>query len=491
MYDLVIVGAHVIDPARNIDGVTPVAVANKKIAAVGDEIDPTQAEQVIHAEGKYLTPGWFDMHVHTYSYLSFSHPDTIGVLHGVPTLLDAGGGGAWTYDDMRHYWEGHCKSDIFAFLMFNAAGIDTGAIEVLDVEANRKLEVPLDDWKHVVERNRDRVKMVKTAAITRLGFRPVQTALDISEAVGLPIYVHIGDIRDDPRRGQPRYQTIITREVLNALRPGDVITHVYTGNWGNLLDPEGKVYPEMRAAQQRGVHLDVGFGSLNFDFKAYDNLMAQGIVTDVISSDLQAVNITGPAFSLAHVASLFLNFGLSLGEVIERLTINPARIQGLDWMIGSLSPGYPARITVFELQEGEWLFRDCAGGQRTGKTKMVPSFCVMDGEVIESDLDEGQAMENWHYAPNLEELPPKARTLDAEQREFIRHLAQDLQDADWSDGRDLHWRFRHQVQTCGIDKRKAANAIYDLILESRFAVAVGWMLNALDREQVLHRMQQA
>ena len=100
-YDIVIEGARVVDPAQNIDRVTSVAVAGGKIAAVGDDLDPADAARRIDARGKFLSPGWIDMHVHTYSHLAFSHPDTIGVLHGVTTVVDAGGAGAWTYDDCR------------------------------------------------------------------------------------------------------------------------------------------------------------------------------------------------------------------------------------------------------------------------------------------------------------------------------------------------------------------------------------------------------
>ena len=181
-YDLVIKGAHVIDPARGVDRVTAVAVADKKIAAVGDDVNPAEAKQVIDATGKYLSPGWFDMHLHAYSHLAFSHPDTVGVLHGVTTVVDAGGAGAWTYDDCRRYWEGRCKTDIYAFVMFNAAGIYLGRQGVLDEDANHQLQIPLNDWKDMVERNRDRIRMVKTAAITQLGFAPIKAAQAIAEA---------------------------------------------------------------------------------------------------------------------------------------------------------------------------------------------------------------------------------------------------------------------------------------------------------------------
>ncbi len=484
-YDLVIEGAHVLDPARGTDRVTSVAVAGGRIAAVGDEVDATRTERLIQAHGRFLSPGWFDMHVHAYSYLAFSQPDTIGVLQGVPTVLDAGGGGAWTYEDCRRYWEGHCKTDIYAFVMFNAAGIYLGRQDILGVESNSNLEVPLDDWREVVGRNRDRVRMVKTAAITSLGFVPIRAAQAIAQAVDLPMYIHIGDIRGRLSRG-----AILVREVLDSLRPGDVVTHAYTGNYGGLLDERGVVYPEVRAARERGVLFDVGYGSLNFAFEAYDALIAQGMVTDIISSDLQGVNITGPARSLANVMSVFLNNGFGLRDVVERVTINPARAQRLDDRLGSLTPGHPARITVFDVEDGEFAFSDTKGKERPGRQRIVPRFCVTGNEIIESDPEAGVAPANWAFMP-APTLPARVAALDPEEREFARALAEALRPVDWDDGRALHIAFKRRVAASAIDERKAANVVYDLLLQSRFCVPAGWLLNGLEREMVLDRLSRA
>jgi dihydroorotase len=480
-YDIVLTGGHVIDPARGTDRVTSVALANQRIAAVGDDIDPRDATRVLPVAGKFVSPGWFDMHVHAYSYLSFSDPDTIGVLQGVPTVLDAGGGGAWTYEDCRRYWEGHCKTEIYAFVMFNAAGIYLGQEDILSVEANRKLEVPLDDWIEVVGRNRDRVRMVKTAALTSLGFTPIRAAQVIAESVGLPIYVHIGDIRGRLARGP-----MLIRDVLDSLRPGDVVTHIYTGNYGGLLDDRGLLYPEVRAAQRRGVLFDVGYGGVNFSFESYDRLMAQDLVTDVISSDLQGVNITGPTHSLANVMSVFLNNGLGLREVIERVAINPARAQRLDDRLGSLTPGHPARVTVFELQEGEHTFRDTMGKIRIGSTRIVPRFCITGEEVVDCDLHAGLAPTNWTFMPSA--APPPPARLDPEDREFVRALAETLAPVDWGDGHALHEAFKRRVGVSGIAERKATNAVYTLLLENPVCVPVGWLLNGFDRGMVLERL---
>ena len=484
-YDLVITGAHVIDPASGIDRVTSVAIKSDIFAAVGDGVDPTKAKRVIDASGKYLSPGWFDMHVHVYSNLAFSDPDTVGVLHGVTTMIDAGGSGVWTYQDYRDYWEGQCKTEVYAFIHDNPVGILTGTREDLGHRAHTNKDVPPEEFKEIVDRNRDRILAVKSGVHTYNGFGRIKEAWAISETIELPRYLHVGDIR------RP-HGTRFTRDALDTLQSGDCFTHVYTGNWGNMLDDDGKVYPEVRAALKRGVYSDVGFGGLNFSFEAYDMLMAQDIVTDVISSDLQGVNVTGPGHSLAHVMSLFLNNGYSLYDVIERVSIKPAKIQRLDSRIGSLAVGLPARVTVFDVEAGEYSFRDTKGLTRQGESMIVPRWCLMNGEIIESDEAPGLEQGNWSFMPRMEDsVPLPAGALDREQIEFAHLLAGSIERSDWDDGVSVQADYKRTLRESGIDARKAANAVYDLLLESRFSTPPGWLLSAMERESALHRLQNA
>ena len=77
-----------------------------------------------------------------------------------------------------------------------------------------------------------------------------------------------------------------------------------------------------------------------------------------------------------------------------------AKAQRLDDMTGSLTPGYPARITIFGLEEGDYTFRDCMGDKRDGSTMIVPTQCVMDGEFIECDFEAGLAATIAWYRDN-------------------------------------------------------------------------------------------
>src|SRR5215218_5211397 len=65
-YDLLLKNGHTIDPLNHIDGKRDVAIANGKVAAVGEEINPALAKKVIDVSGLYVTPGIIDIHVHVY-----------------------------------------------------------------------------------------------------------------------------------------------------------------------------------------------------------------------------------------------------------------------------------------------------------------------------------------------------------------------------------------------------------------------------------------
>jgi predicted amidohydrolase len=56
--------------------------------------------------------------------------------------------------------------------------------------------------------------------------------------------------------------------------------------------------------------------------------------------------------------SKFLNLGLSLDQVIEMTTVNPAQAIGEEGRHGDLKVGMPADITILEAVKGIFLFSD-------------------------------------------------------------------------------------------------------------------------------------
>lgn len=62
--DVLIRGAHVLDPRAGIDSVLDVLVRSGEIAEIGESLTAPEGAEVIEASGKHLFPGFIDPHVH-------------------------------------------------------------------------------------------------------------------------------------------------------------------------------------------------------------------------------------------------------------------------------------------------------------------------------------------------------------------------------------------------------------------------------------------
>ena len=105
----------------------------------------------------------------------------------------------------------------------------------------------------------------------------------------------------------------------------------------------GASCPEVLAAVGRGVHLDVGHGAGSFSFDVAEKALKQDLLPGTISSDLHQFNIHGPVFDLATTLSKFLHLGLTLEQVIARVTTHPAKTFGFPAGLGTLREGCRGR----------------------------------------------------------------------------------------------------------------------------------------------------
>ena len=141
---------------------------------------------------------------------------------------------------------------------------------------------------------------------------------------------------------------------------------------------------ELKAAAERGVILDIAPAKSHFSFPLARIALDEGVVPTVLSTDITNTNYKGPAlFSLPVVMSKFLALGLSLDDVIAKVTVAPARILKEEHRRGSLAVGYPADMTVFEMREGEFVFADgLAGNTLVGDRLLEPRMTIKNGEVL-------------------------------------------------------------------------------------------------------------
>jgi dihydroorotase len=168
-------------------------------------------------------------------------------------------------------------------------------------------------------------------------------------------------------------------DLLDLLRPGDILTHAFSGAGNNTVQ-NGQLVAAARAAKQRGVIIDVGHGGGSFDFTVCEPAMQQGMPPDTISSDIHSVSINTPGYpTLPWVMSKFLALGMPLEDVVASATIEPAKIIGKVPGLGTLGVGAPADVAIFDYLDGPVEFVDTRNNKRSGTKKLVPALTIRAG----------------------------------------------------------------------------------------------------------------
>jgi dihydroorotase len=168
--------------------------------------------------------------------------------------------------------------------------------------------------------------------------------------------------------------------ILELLRPGDIVTHMYAPTQG-ILDAQGRVIPEVRAARRRGVLFDFGNGRTeHWNWAIAERALAQGFAPDTISSDLDLAGHTQQVFDLPTVLSKFLALGMPLPQVIARATTNPSKVFREFNGYGSLRPGSTADVSIFELANGDFEFVDNFKTRRIGHQKLIARTVIVGGK---------------------------------------------------------------------------------------------------------------
>jgi dihydroorotase len=395
MHDLLLKNGHVIDPKNNVNGRADVAIAAGKIAAVGPDLNPAEAKQVIDLRGKLVTPGLIDIHVHVYHTRAPEGPpeglsvvaDAHSFRSGVTTMVDTGTAGAKHF---RHFLK-TCierqKTRIFAYVNICDGGM-LGDFEQDPATFDAEL------CAATVLAHPEVAVGVKTAHYwTRLPWDDVHTpwaAVDAGVLAGKlckkPLMVDFW-----PRPPLRSYEELI----LKKMRPGDIHTHVYAQQFP-VIDAAGKVNAFMFEARKRGVIFDVGHGAGSFWFRNAARAIEGGFGPDSISTDLHTGNVHWAVVDMLTVMNKILNLGMPLHEVIYRSTVTPANEIGHP-ELGHLTPGACADVAVLDLREGEFGYFDNGLAKITGSKKLEALMTIRAGNIV-YDIN-GLSMPRWQDAP--------------------------------------------------------------------------------------------
>lgn len=378
-HDYLLKGGRLIDPAGNKDGLFDIRVREGRIDAIAPNLEPDGAT-VFDVKDRIVTPGLIDVHLHLMKGLgAFGvDPDIFGVGSGVTTVVDAGSAGHTLLNVFRCYVTDNAKTRVLNYINLSTLGGVTGP--GYGILANPRL---IDEAKieQAVEANRDIIVGIKImatgGALGAQGLKPLERARRLGDSLKLPLLVHIGESWN--KDAEP----VHVGDVLKHLRPGDIVTHMFTAHPGGLLDGNGKLWPQVRDAKESGVLMDVGHGLHNLNFDVARKVLDQGLCPDGVSTDGHRGNRAGPVYDLPTTMAKLMALGFSLSQVVEMATANAARLLGRGGDLGTLRVGQPAEISVLKVEERNWIAVDSQKGTIPARQAIVPVYAIRGGSIFE------------------------------------------------------------------------------------------------------------
>jgi len=399
-------GGRVIDPSSQRDGVFDVLIDGGTIAAIGDDLSATAGTaEIIDCRGKLVLPGLIDTHAHVYEGVTGRfglNADMCGVHSGVTTLVDQGGPSCITLPGFRQYVAQPSHTRVLAFLSAYLVGGLEGHYypelyrpECLDVDATVKS----------ARSNLDLVRGLKAHAeiggFARWGVDVMRIATRIGREAQLPVYIHFGQLWPKPEDGALAVNPdSIFNQVVEMLKPGDILAHPFSRHPGGFVEIDGKLHPLVPEAIARGLKIDVGHGS-HFSFQTARIVLDAGVMPDTLGADMHGYNTSVPPppgtpdfhpdeedhmfkgksrFGLVSAMTSMLALGLPLEHVVAMVTRNAAQMIGMEGELGVLKVGGVADVSVLEDARGRWVMRDNEGTEVVTDRWLSPSFCLRAGQ---------------------------------------------------------------------------------------------------------------
>lgn len=379
MTALLLKGGRVLDPGAGLDGRLDVLVRDGRIEALAPDLAAPDA-RLLDVAGLLVVPGLIDVHLHLMTGLGAfgADPDVFGVGSGVTTVVDAGSTGHSLFPIFRRHIAAPAKSRVLAYVNLSTLGSVAGAGYSTLADPRLIDEARIEE---AVEANRDMIVGIKVmatgAALGAEGLEPLRRARRLADNLRLPILVHIGESWSQTAAPPP------VADVLAHLVPGDIVTHMFTAHPGGLLDPNGRLWPEVGAARDSGVLFDVGHGLHNLNFDVARRVLDQGLRPDGVSTDGHRGNRSGPVYDLPTTMAKLMALGFSLSEVVGMATANAARLLGRGGAMGTLRVGGAAEISVLKLEERAWEALDSQKGTLPARRALAPVWTVRGDAVYE------------------------------------------------------------------------------------------------------------
>jgi dihydroorotase len=369
-FDILIRGGTVCDPPGRVKRRADVGISGDKIAAIADDLPADRGRDVVDARGLYVTPGLVDLHTHCYYAATGlgTEADPVAARSGVTTWVDAGSFGCTQAEGFRKFIVEPAQVRIFGFVYLYPDNRNP------DMDPVKYVRSFMKRTGETVTANRDILLGVKLQVGTNMNGRYsydfLKIARELCDAYRIPLMTHISFAPPE------------TDQVMELMKPGDVITHCYNHHSLGILDESGKVKKSVREARARGVLFDVGHGLGSFNFESASKALADGFVADTISTDIYNLNVKGPVFDLPTTMSKLMHLGMSFDDVLSRTTAAPAKIVNRLEGMGTLKVGGPADVALLAIEEGAFPLIDSQRNTVTAKQRVISKLTICRGKRV-------------------------------------------------------------------------------------------------------------
>ena len=355
-------------------------IRNGHIEIVSDGNPPPSAEW-IDCSDCMITSGLIDTHFHANQFADSlgANADVVCIPNGVTTAIDAGSCGVSNIGGLLRFNISRYTTDVRALVNVVSSGqlYGTPYEETDDPEYFEASEIC-----RLFQEYPDELKGIKIryhANCTKgFGLRPLQKTVEIAsrvEDIGLkcPVVVHLGQLEEP----------LTLQDVLETLRPGDVVAHVFQNSGETLLSREHRVQRCFFEAKERGIQFDLAHGRFNFTFENITQALKEGFCPDMLGSDVGAGNCyIRPAFSLMSTMTMMYALGMPLEKIIRAVTATPKEVYDLGTAGKGLKEELSADLSVFRLVKGKITFVDRMKEKLTAKECFMPMMTIKNGKVI-------------------------------------------------------------------------------------------------------------
>ncbi len=373
-YDILIRNGEVRSPGQTFRSRSDIAILDGRIAAIEENIAADRALDVVNASGLYVTPGLIDLHTHCFwgGTATGVEADPVAARSGVTTWVDAGSFGYDLVEGFRRFVVLRSQARVFGYVYLYPSNRNP------DIDPVKYVQGVMRRTGEAAQANRDIILGIKVQVGSNMNGKYslpfLKIARELCDQFKLPLMAHISFAPPE------------TQEVMDLMRPGDVVTHCYNGHTLNIVDENGKIKPGVREARARGVLFDLGHGLGSFNFAAARKAMQAGFLPDTISTDIYSLNINGPVYDLPTTMSKLLYLGMSFDEVLKRTTTNPAKVINRIEGLGGIEVGAPADLALLAIEDGEFQLVDSQKNAVTAKQRIVSRLTICRGKRLVAPL---------------------------------------------------------------------------------------------------------